>query len=73
MRTLAFALIAAALASPGSSVAAIGYLAPREDAPVSHAGLQQTPSDVETSGDWRRSVPASEATDRGHPSPVGSS
>jgi hypothetical protein len=73
MRTLALALIAAAFASPRSSIAAIGYLAPREDAPVSHAVLQQAPSDVETSGDWRRRVPATEATDRGHPSPVGSS
>jgi hypothetical protein len=35
--------------------------------------LQQAPSDVETSEDWRRRVPATEATDRGHPSPVGSS
>jgi hypothetical protein len=73
MRTLALTLIVAALVSPGSSVAAIGYLAPREDAPVNHEGSQETPSDVETSGDWRRSVPASEATDRGHRSPIGSS
>jgi len=73
MRTLVLALIVATLASHGSGVAGTGYLAPREDTSVKHAELQETPSDVETSGDWRRSVPASEATDRGHRSPVGSS
>jgi hypothetical protein len=73
MRTVAFVLLAALLASPGSAPSAqtVAYLAPRADAAVDGTGSGEAPSDVEAPIDWRRGVLGNEATDRGVPSPAG--
>ena len=72
MRTLALTLLTLVLVSPAWSVEATRYLAPRKDIATNGSALQETPSDVETFGDWRRSGLRNEETDGGDSPPAGS-